>query len=99
MFIMKQGCNGIINLNNVTDIGIERETQQGKLRYCIYFDKICGGSFKSQEDANKVIVSLFKLVQKESEAEIVAGTYTEKPSKIIYYKDKVFQIPNEDDIA
>ena len=99
MFIMKQGCKGIINLNNVTDIGIERETQQGKPRYCIYFDKILAGSFKSQEDANKVITDMFKLVQKECEAEIVAGTYTEKPSKIIYYKDKVFRIPNEDEIA
>lgn len=97
---MKQGCKGIINLNNVADIGIERETQQGKPRYCIYFDKILAGSFKSQEDANKVITDMFKLVQKECEAKIVQGSaYTAEPKKIIYYKDKVFQIPSEDDIA
>lgn len=95
MFVKAQSGKRFINLANVTDVYSERKTEGGKQKYVLYFDKIPAGSFSKQESIDRVLMLLENRVQEKRSAEIIDG----EPSKIIYYQDQVFQIPNEDDLV
>ena len=95
MFVKAQNGRRFINLANITDVCSERKIEGGKQKYVLYFDKIPAGSFSKQESIDMVLILLENKVQEKQSAEIIDG---ESP-KIIYYQDRVFQIPNEDDLV
>ena len=95
MFVITQNGKRI-NLTNITEFYTERKTENGKQKYILYFDKIPVGTFNKQESINKILVMLDAQIQAKQRAEVIDEGYV---SKIIYYKDCVFQIPDEDELA
>ena len=98
MFVKTQDGNGIINLNNVTNVRFGRINDNGKQKYMLYFDNSSAGKFKKQEDVEKVLMMLERKISESCNAQIVDSNGDEPP-KIIYYADRVFAIPGEDEIA
>lgn len=98
MFVRTQDGRKIINLNNITAVNFGRINDNGKQKYMLYFDNSSAGVFKKQEDVEKVLMMLKRKIGESCNAQIVDGNGDE-PSKIIYYADRVFKIPGEDDLA
>lgn len=98
MFIRTQDGDKIINLNNVTNVHFGRIIDNGKQKYILYFDNFSVGVFKKQEDVEKVLMMLERKIGESCKAQIVDGNGDEPP-KIIYYADRVFKIPGEDDLV
>lgn len=98
MFVRTQDGDKIINLNNVINVHFGRIIDNGKQKYILYLDNSFTGAFKKQEDVEKVLMMLERKIDESCSAQIVDGNGDEPP-KIIYYADRVFQIPNEDDLV
>ena len=98
MFVRTQDGNQIINFNNVTAVNFKRVNDNGKQKYMLYFDGLAGGKFKKQEDIEKVLMMLEKKISESCSAHVIDADGDEPP-KIIYYTDRVFKIPSEDEIA
>lgn len=98
MFIRTQDGDKIINLNNITNVHFGRINDKGKQKYMLYFDNSSAGIFKKQEDVEKVLLMLERKIGENCNAQIIDGNEDEPP-KIIYYTDRVFRIPGEDEIA
>lgn len=98
MFIRTQDGDKIINLNNVINVHFGRIIDNGKQKYILYFDNFSVGVFKKQEDVEKVLMMLERKIGESCKAQIVDGNGDEPP-KIIYYVDRVFKIPGEDELV
>ena len=98
MFIRTQDGDKIINLNNVTNVHFGRIIDNGKQKYILYFDNFSVCVFKKQEDVEKVLMMLERKIGESCKAQIVDGNGDEPP-KIIYYVDRVFKIPGEDELV
>lgn len=98
MFVRTQDGRKIINLNNTTAVNFGRIIDNGKQKYILYFDNFSVGVFKKQEDDEKVLMMLERKIGESCKAQIVDGNGDEPP-KIIYYADRVFKIPGEDDLV
>ena len=98
MFVRVQDGSKIINLNNVTTVNFGKINDNGKQKYMLYFDNSHAGIFKKKEDVEKVLMMLERKIGENCNAQIVDGNGDESP-KIIYYADRVFKIPNEDELV
>lgn len=98
MFVRTQDGDKIINLNNITNVHFGRINDKGKQKYMLYFDNSSAGVFKKQEDIEKVLMMLERKIGESCSAQIVDDNGDEPP-KIIYYADRVFKIPGEDELV
>lgn len=98
MFVRTQDGDKIINLNNITAVNFGKVNDNGKQKYMLYFDNLAGGKFKKQEDIKKVLAMIERKIGENCSAQVIDENGDEPP-KIIYYTDRVFKIPNEDEIA
>lgn len=98
MFVRTQEGDKIIKLNNVTNVHFGRIINNGKQKYILYLDNSSAGVFKKQEDIEKVLMMLERKIGESCNTQIVDGNGDEPP-KIIYYADRVFKIPGEDELV
>lgn len=98
MFVRTQEGDKIIKLNNVINVHFGRIINNGKQKYILYLDNSSAGVFKKQEDIEKVLMMLERKIGESCNTQIVDGNGDEPP-KIIYYADRVFKIPGEDELV